>query len=243
MYPNVRFSINFRVADSMIREPIDEMMKQVLQPYTTFKTVYTAPSGHYRKLNMESAADMEIVQEVLNGNTQAYSLLVSRYQGYAFTLALRIVPTREDAEEVVQDSFVKAYCALADFKGNSKFSTWLYTIVSRTSLNVLKKRRPAAHVLDTEAAADAVNNLPSTLPQVENTLDQKSQRSVIAKVIALLKPEDAELITLFYLHEQSLEEISYILGTDLNTIKVRLHRARLRLKKVMETHYASELKK
>jgi RNA polymerase sigma factor (sigma-70 family) len=218
------------------------MMKQITQPYLRLKTTYAVSPGHYLSLNMESASDMEIVQEVLGGNTQAYSVLVSRYQNYAFTLALRLVLTREDAEEVAQDSFVKAYCALADFRGDSKFSTWLYTIVSRTSLNFLKKGRPATHPLDKETVFDAASNLHSTLPQAENMLEQKSQRSVINKVIAILRPEDAELITLFYLHEQSLEEISYILGTEISTTKVRLHRARLRLRKVMEKYYTSELK-
>ena len=78
--------------------------------------------------------DNEIISKVLAGDHQAYALLVNRYQNYVFTLTLRMIKSREDAEEVAQDIFVKAYRSLADFRGASKFSTWLYTIV-----NFLKK--------------------------------------------------------------------------------------------------------
>ena len=75
--------------------------------------------------------DNEIISKVLDGDQQAYAVLVNRYQNYVFTLTLRIMKTREDAEEVAQDVFIKAYRSLADFRGASKFSTWLYTIVNK----------------------------------------------------------------------------------------------------------------
>lgn len=191
-------------------------------------------------VNMEIASDIEIVQAVLKGNTKAYSILVDRYQGYVFTLALRVVGTREDAEEVAQDSFIKAYRSLVDFRGDSKFSTWLYTIVNRTSLNFIKKKKHQVYSLDSDGVFDAANSLAT--PLAANILEQKNQRAVIDKAISMLKPEDAEVITLFYLHEQSLEEIAHILGTEINAAKVRLHRARSRLREIMEKYYQSELK-
>ena len=84
--------------------------------------------------------DNEIISKVLSGDTQAYAVLVNRYQNYVFTLAMRMVKTREDAEEVAQDIFIKAYRALADFRGASKFSTWLYTIVNTTCITFLRKK-------------------------------------------------------------------------------------------------------
>src|SRR5690606_29773584 len=89
--------------------------------------------------------DNEIIARVLKGDQQAYALLVDRYQNYVFTLAFRFTKNREDAEEVSQDIFVKAYRALADFKGNSKFSTWLYTIVNNTCITFLRKKRMEVH--------------------------------------------------------------------------------------------------
>src|SRR5882672_3320260 len=94
--------------------------------------------------------DIEIIGKVLSGDQQAYALLVNRYQSYVFTLALRFTKNREDAEEVSQDIFIKAYRALADFRSASKFSTWLYTIVNNTCITFLRKRKLETHSLDKE---------------------------------------------------------------------------------------------
>ncbi|MDR0792786.1 MAG: RNA polymerase sigma factor [Chitinophagaceae bacterium] len=190
---------------------------------------------------MTAISDIEIVQQTLSGNVQAYSALVNRYQDYAFTLALRIVGSREDAEEVAQDCFVKAYRALADFRNESKFSTWLYTIVNRTSLSFLKKKKEKIHSLSEENVFNIADSKVSSLLPV-NGLEQKSKSATINAAIAMLKREDAEAITLFYLNEQSLEEIAAILGIEMNAAKVRLHRARQRLKDIVEKHFVEELK-
>src|ERR1044071_8400326 len=94
--------------------------------------------------------DSEIIGKVLSGDQQAYALLVDRYQNYVFTLALRFTKNREDAEEVSQDIFIKAYRSLSDFRGAAKFSTWLYTIVNTTCITFLRKKRLQTHSLDQE---------------------------------------------------------------------------------------------
>ena len=94
--------------------------------------------------------DNELISQVLSGDQQAYAGLVNRYQNYVFTLALRFTKNREDAEEVSQDIFIKAYRALSDFRGASKFSTWLYTIVNTTCITFLRKKRLEVHSLDNE---------------------------------------------------------------------------------------------
>lgn len=184
--------------------------------------------------------DNDLISRVLNGDQQAYAGLVSRYQNYVFTLALRFTKNREDAEEVSQDIFIKAYRALADFRGASKFSTWLYTIVNTTCITFLRKKRLEVHSLDNEKVFEVADNQDSGMRA--NQVEQKSRTAMVNQAIGMLNPDDAEVITLFYKGEQTLEEIARILGIEANTAKVRLHRARTRLKEKMETHFAEEVK-
>lgn len=177
---------------------------------------------------------------MLRGDQQAYAGLVDRYRNFVFTLALRFTKNREDAEEVSQDSFIKAYRSLADFRGDSKFSTWLYTIVNTTCLTFLRKKRVETHSLDSEKVFEAADSLDSGLRA--NVVEQKSRIGMVNNAIRMLGTDDAEIITLFYKGEQTLEEIAHVLGIEANTAKVRLHRARARLKEKMETHFAEEVR-
>ena len=185
-------------------------------------------------------SDSEIISLVLKGDHNAYALLVERYKSYVFTLTFRFTKNREDAEEVSQDIFVKAYRSLADFKGTAKFSTWLYTIVNTTCITFLRKKRLDVKSLDDERTFEVADNQDSGLRA--NQVEQKSRLNMVNQAIALLSPDDAEIITLFYKNEQSLEEISQILGVEANTAKVRLHRARTRLKEKMERYFSEEIK-
>ena len=184
--------------------------------------------------------DNEIISRVLQGEQNAFAELVTRYQNYVFTLILRMIKSREDAEEVAQDVFVKAYRSLADFRGESKFSTWLYTITNTTAITFLRKKKLEVHSLDNEKVFEVADNKDSGLRA--NLIEQKSRVSIVNKAIALLNPDDAEIITLFYKAEQNLDEIARILGLEANTAKVRLHRARGRLKEKMEKHFSEEVK-
>lgn len=184
--------------------------------------------------------DNELISNVLQGNQQAYAQLVQRYQAYVFTLVIRMVPSREEAEELAQDVFIKAYKYLNDFRGESKFSTWLYTIAGNTCLSHLRKKKQAVYSLDDEkvfAAADRQHSGSGATP-----LEIKSRKAMVNEAIGLLGPDDAAVLTLFYNQEQSLEEIAAILAVEVNTAKVRLHRARTRLKEKMLAHFAQEVK-
>jgi RNA polymerase sigma factor (sigma-70 family) len=178
--------------------------------------------------------DNEIISQVLSGDHQAYAGLVNRYQGYVFTLTLRMVKNREDAEEVAQDVFIKAYKYLA------KFSTWLYTIVNNTSISFLRKKKLDIHSLDNEKVFEMADSRESGMKA--DTIEQKSRQSMVNEAISLLNPDDAQVITLFYKAEQSLEETAQVLGIETNAAKVRLHRARTRLKEKMETYFAEEVR-
>jgi RNA polymerase sigma-70 factor (ECF subfamily) len=184
--------------------------------------------------------DTELIQLVLQGHTARYAELVERYRNFVFTIVLRYIQNREDAEEVSQDIFVKAFRSLADFKGASKFSTWLYTIATTSSLTFLRKKKVDVQSLDNEkifAAADGMDGGFSA-----NRIEHKSRVAMVNEAIRLLSPDDAQVITLFYKGEQTLEEIARIMGKEPNTVKVQLHRARTRLKEKMETHFAAEVR-
>lgn len=184
--------------------------------------------------------DTDIISLVLKGNQQAYSVLVERYRNYVFTIVLRYLKSREDAEEVAQDVFVKAYRSLADFKGTAKFSTWLYTITTTTCITFLRRKKLETYSLDNEKVFAAADNQDGGISA--NQIEQKSKVNMVNSAIGLLSPDDAQVITLFYKGEQTLEEIAQILGKEPNTVKVQLHRARTRLKEKMLKHFAVELK-
>jgi RNA polymerase sigma factor (sigma-70 family) len=189
--------------------------------------MYTAPS------------DTDIIQQVLQGYQQAYAILVERYQNYVFTIVLRYVKSREDAEEIAQDIFIKAYRSLADFKGTAKFSTWLYTITTTTCITFLRKKKLEVHSLDNEKVFAVADNLDGGMRA--NQVEQKSKINMVNEAIKLLNPDDAQVITLFYKGEQTLEEIAQALGKEVNAVKVQLHRARTRLKDKMQKYFSAEV--
>jgi RNA polymerase sigma-70 factor (ECF subfamily) len=184
--------------------------------------------------------DMDIIARVLNGDHQSYSTLVQRYQNFVFTITLRYMKSREDAEEVSQDVFVKAYRSLADFKGASKFTTWLYTITTTTCITFLRKKKLEVHSLDNERVFEVADNVDSGMSA--NQIEQKSRVTMVNEAIKMLSPDDAQIITLFYKGEQTLDEIAQILGKEPNAVKVQLHRARGRLKEKMQTYFSEEIK-
>jgi len=184
--------------------------------------------------------DTEIIEKTLAGDTRIFSELVKRYQNFVFTITLRYTPNREDAEEIAQDAFVKAYKSLASFRGESKFSTWLFTITTTSCLSFLRKKKLDIHSLDNEKVMAVVENKDSDFNA--NQMEAKSRLSMVNEAIQLLSRDDANILTLFYKGEQSLEEISVVMGIEANAVKVRLHRARARLKEKMQTHFKQELK-
>ena len=108
---------------------------------------------------MEPRSDIELVQEVRNGRRQAFTELMRRYQERVYWLARRIVGSHEDADDVVQETFVKAYLALGEFRGDSSFFTWIYRIAVNLSLNALRKRQVLNYLHESELLSRI---LPST---------------------------------------------------------------------------------
>src|SRR5471030_963161 len=184
-------------------------------------------------------SDIELIQQTLAGNQSAYADLVKRHQRFVFTLALRFAKNREDAEEITQDCFVKAYRSLSLFQRQSKFSTWLYSIVYTTAMTSLRKKRIETSSIDDD---DNTIQIESTGGYNENNAENKSRSFYVNQSIAQLLPDDATIITLFYKGEQSLEEIGRAMGIETNTVKVKLFRARQRLKEKLERNLKHEAK-
>lgn len=185
--------------------------------------------------------DIELIDQSLAGNQAAYAALVKRHQRFVFTLALRFAKGREDAEEIAQDCFIKAYRSLSSFQRQSKFSTWLYTIVYTTAMTFLNKKRVKTTSIDD--SEDTYTQLENHTSGMENNMAEKKSRSFyVNQAIAQLLPDDAMIITLFYKGEQSLEEIAGTMGMEANTVKVKLFRARQRLKEKLEYNLKHEAK-
>ena len=185
-------------------------------------------------------SDIELIEQTLAGNQAAYADLVKRHQRFVFTLALRFSKNREDAEEIAQDCFIKAYRSLSAFQRQSKFSTWLYSIVYTTAMTFLRKKRVDTDSIDDENTYIQLENTSSS--HDINSAENKSRSYYLNQAITQLMPDDAAIITLFYMGEQSLDEIGKALGIETNTVKVKLFRARQRLKEKLEHNLKHEVK-
>jgi len=186
---------------------------------------------------MSQKPDEDLINKVIKGENNAYAILVDRYKHMVYTLALKIVKNREDAEEVAQDSFIKAYNALNDFKGESKFSTWLYKIAYYRSLDYLKKNK---RQVETTAIDISEEYNIASMDDALDRMEVKERTEIIKHAIEKLPAADAVLITLYYFETLSMNEISKVMEIPANTIKVRLFRGRKRLAKILENNLEFE---
>lgn len=156
----------------------------------------------------------------------AFTDLVNKHKDMAFTLALKITGNREDAEEVAQDAFVKVYRSLGTFRHNAKFTTWLYRIVYNESISALRKKQPEMAPLEERMIE---NYSEDEIMTSVAAMDEDEQQGLILNALDQLPPGDQALITLFYMDDRSVGEISEITGLGLSNVKVRLHRIRKKL--------------
>lgn len=181
--------------------------------------------------------DKSNIRRVLDGDTSSFSWLVEKYKDRVFTVCFRILRQREDAEDAAQNTFIKAFRNLHSFKGDSKFSTWLYTIAYRTSIS-------KAQLNKIETVSDDFQIDISTeiyFPQLE-LLKEKEQERYIKQAISELPEVEGVIITLFYLDENSIQEIVEITSLTASNVKVKLHRARKQLKNTLEVMLQQETK-
>src|SRR5882672_7496787 len=157
-------------------------------------------------------SDIELIEQTLAGNQSAYADLVKRHQRFIFTLAMRFAKSREDAEEISQDCFVKAYRSLASFQSQSKFSTWLYGIVYHTSMTFLRKKKMDKVSIDDEETFIQLESKESDFRA--DKAEKKSRNEYVQQAMKMLLPDDSMILTLFYQGEQSLEEIAKVTGFE-----------------------------
>ena len=169
--------------------------------------------------------EAHIIQEILNGKTEQYEYFLDRYGQQVFVLVDRIVSCQEDAEELTQDVFLKAFQQLSSFKAESNFSTWIYRIATNLAISAVRKKRNDVLRLDDSVFA----NLSDT--QVDEALEDESEEHMerLQQAMNQLEADERALITLYYLEERPLAEVAFILGMTEGNAKVKLHRIRKKL--------------
>jgi len=176
---------------------------------------------------MEYISDEVYIKRVLSGDSRAFSCLVERHKAMVFTITLRITEQREDAEEVSQDVFLKMYQALHTFKGNSKFTTWLYSIAYNMAISHVRKSRPNYVPL-----SDVEHKMSDETDEIiifEDESDDNQRRIALSRALDNLKQDELLLINMYYTQQMSIEQISEITKLSISNVKVKLFRIRQKL--------------
>jgi len=187
---------------------------------------------------MKGLSDQEVIDSVKKGNHSDYAILIDRYKNKAFSTLARMLKNKMEAEEVLQDCFLKAFKGLDNFKGEAKFSTWFYKIVYNSALSRLsaQKRKIESEMI----SIDEHFNLETDNDY--NISEQKDLSLYINEMVNKLPPNYASVISMFYLEGLSCEEISRVLETSENNVKVMLHRSRSALKDMLiKNNYSREV--
>jgi RNA polymerase sigma-70 factor (ECF subfamily) len=183
--------------------------------------------------------DLLLINETLKGNNASFRTLVEKYQNYVFTVAFKVLKNREEAEEAAQDAFLKAYKALAGFEQRSKFATWLYQIAWRTAIDRYRARPAGTQSIDNEKSFLQIKD---EAPSPAGQLQRQNLKKIVQSALDRMKPEDATLITLYYLNEQSVKEIAEVTGLTESNVKVKLFRLRDALKTLLTQNLKTEVK-
>jgi RNA polymerase sigma-70 factor (ECF subfamily) len=175
---------------------------------------------------MVEESDQTLVRRCREGDRDAFGLLVDKYQKAIFNAALRIVRVREDAEDVTQNAFLKAYAKLDSFDDRYRFFSWLYRIAMNEAINLASRRRRHDELPDTVSAGSRT---------AHEELVRREMSHQVASAILQLHPEDRALISLKHFEQFTYKDISFILEISEKKVKSRLYTARQRLRDVMLT--------
>lgn len=186
---------------------------------------------------MDKLNDQHYVNLIIGGDTHAFAVLVDRYKNLVFTLSLKMLQNREEAEEVSQDAFIKVYKSLPKFKSESKFSTWLYKVTYNTCLDRLRSKKRATPFVSDDFREKEVISLMNVL----DTIEERERKQMIQNCLNLLPGEDSFLLILYYFQENSLKEISKIMGINENNLKIKLFRSRIKLAGILKTQLEHEI--
>jgi len=184
--------------------------------------------------------DVELVARAKGGDEAAFEQLIRQYDRQIFRIARHITQNKEDAEDIVQDTFLKAYQKLHQFQGNSKFYTWLVRIAVNESLMRLRKRRNSKTVSMDEDVQTEEGSVPRDFadwtPDPEQQYGQGELGEILRKTIAGLPPGFRSVFTLRDVENLSTEETAEALGLSVPAVKSRLLRARLQLRERLSKH-------
>jgi len=182
--------------------------------------------------------DEELIQKALAGNQAAYKELLNRHQRAIFNIILKIVRNRDETEDLVQETFMRAFHSLATYRSEYRFSTWLYKIAANCAIDSIRKKKIEALSLDKpiETKDGKVEiDLPDNSSNPEENLWQKQRRMSIDEAIDSLPEKYREVIVYRHRDDQSYEEIAQILKLPVGTVKARIFRARELLKKKLKS--------
>jgi len=187
--------------------------------------------------------EKRLIEQARQGDKNAYRRLVEGYQDRLFGLVRSMVSSQEQAEDLTQEIFVKAYFALSSFEGQSAFYTWLYRIASNHSLDYLRKYRPPQVSLDQPFREDSEMTLEDTLlaPPSDRPEARLEGGPEAAALLAALEPDQRWILSLRELEGHSYEEMAEILDCPMNTVKSRLNRAREALREAYNRSYPGNI--
>lgn len=169
-------------------------------------------------------AETELVQRASEGSAEAFEMLVQRYQKYVYNLALSVVGNRDEAFDAAQETFIRAWRSLKDFRGDARFSTWLYRIAYRVSLTAVARKRYLPIDDLPEPVCEDANANP------EEAAEKDYRRTLLRRAIMNLSPAYRTALILYHLEDLSYEEIASITGVPIGTVRTHLHRGRNYLK-------------
>ncbi|HEX5032702.1 MAG TPA: sigma-70 family RNA polymerase sigma factor [Candidatus Eisenbacteria bacterium] len=185
----------------------------------------------------QAETDEQLVRKSQQDDERAFGELVSRYESKVYSLALKMLRNPEDAEDVLQDTFLRAYRGIKSFKGNSTFSTWIYRITANSALMRLRKRQLPTVSIDDADEREAPINIADWAPgPVEQMLNQETQ-AAMTEAIDALPPEFRQVFVLRDIEELSNAEVAEILDLSVAAVKSRLHRARLKVRNRLATYF------
>lgn len=181
---------------------------------------------------MTREQEAAVIQAVLDGDVNAYEALVKEYEKNVYNLALRMTGNSEDAYDMSQEAFIKAYNSLSAFRGESKFSVWLYRIVSNVCLDFLrsKNRKPTVSLSVENDDGDEVElDIADESSSPELVLERGLTRDAVRRGLAALPDDHREILLLREIQGLSYDEIAEVLGLEAGTVKSRIFRARKKL--------------
>ena len=188
---------------------------------------------------MVERSDSDLIERTLEGDDESFSLLVERHKDFVYTMTVRILKNEQLAEEVAQDSFLRAYKSLKTFKRKSKFSTWLYRICYNLSLNALAKEN-RGRTLFSNRDIEGVQSAQSISDETDSPLrytDNRDISNIVNECIDELPTKYGSILSMYHLSQLKYEEISIVTGLPIGTVKSHLYRAWNLLKKLINDRY------